>query len=184
MGNGAILQPIFPVRLAQVFGEYVLDLRQILDRMKLLSELGGPRNSLHIPPQVLPEFDCRTAWVSLVFLSHSRVLEGNFEPTLDRGSVGLWLPLQQGTSLIEDPGLAKGTARDHDPRAPRLALEANCVLRRFDITVAQHRDLERRRNRGDFLPTRRARVHLGARPRMECEDLCTGVLAAQRDLDR
>ena len=55
---------------------------------------------------------------------------------------------------------------------------------RLDVAIADDGDVQRRRNRGDFLPSRAARIHLRARPCVKRERACAGVLTAEADGDR
>ena len=60
--------------------------------------------------------------------------------------------------------------------------KASC--RRPDVAVADHRDVERLRHRGDLVPVGVARVHLRPRARMQRQHARPRVLAAQGDGDR
>src|SRR6185503_15968018 len=153
------------------------------DSVQLLPQLRRAGQAFHVPPQVLSELDRGTASIGLVLLSHSRVLHGHRKARLHGRRRAHLAALEQVARLIEDPRLAERAASNHDARAARHALHAHRVLRRLDVAVPQHRDLERRDHGRDLLPPRRAAVHLRARARVEREHARPSVLHTQRDAD-
>jgi hypothetical protein len=167
----------------EILLEDALHLGERLDGVQPAAQVGRAGQSLHVPPEMLPELDRGAARVRLVISRHAGVLECHAEAPFDRWRRRHGPALEQRTGLREDPRLAKGAARDHDARAPRLALHAQRVLWRLDVAVAEHRDVERGDDGGDLVPASTTGVHLGARPRMQREHARAGVLAAERDPD-
>src|SRR3954468_1701924 len=152
--------------------------------MESLAQLRGSGKALHVPAEMLPEFDGRATSVGLVLLGHMGVFERDSESLLD-ARVGTARPsLEEITRLIEYPWLSERAAGDHDARATRLIAHPNGILRRLDVTVSEYRDRERVDHSCDFLPARRATVHLRACPGMQGEYSSAGVLAAACDPHR
>src|SRR5579859_2527461 len=112
------------------------------------------------------------------------MLERGREPLLRRGIGTLDAAGEQIAGLSEQPGIAEGTACDHDARACGMIAHGDDVLGRADVAVPDDWDVERADDFPDFVPVRRALIHLRARARMERQCLGTGVLATERDLHR
>src|SRR5687768_1890607 len=107
---------------------------------------------------MLAKLDRGTTRIDFVVGRHLCMLDGDGEARLDDGIRALASAVEQISRLIEDPRLAERSASDHDGVATRFAVHAHCVFRRLDVAVADHRNLERLRYRGDLVPVRMAGV--------------------------
>src|SRR5207244_4283989 len=69
--------------ISQVVAEDPLDFVERVHRVQLASDVGGARQSFHVPAQVLAELDRGAAWICLIGGRHLRVLACNAEARLD-----------------------------------------------------------------------------------------------------
>src|SRR5687768_18444508 len=108
--------------------------------MQATAQVGGIRQTLHVPAEVFAELDRGPATIMLVGFRHAGMLERNRESLLHgwRGRNGS--AIQHCTHLREDPRLAKRSTCDHDRVATGLPVHANRVVSRLDVTVANDRN--------------------------------------------
>src|SRR5205823_13227979 len=130
-----------------------------------LAQLRAPAQSLGVPAEVLAEFERGLARVALNPQRESRMLERRGKPLFRSWIGALGASLEQIARLAKEPRIPEGAAGDHDAIAVRLLAHREHVFGRADVAVANHRNRERRRYRGDLVPVRRALVHLRARSR-------------------
>ena len=91
---------------------------------------------------------------------------------------------EQRLRIPEQPRVAERTAADHGAGTAGVPAQADDVLRRLDVAVADDRDVQRLDHTRDLVPVGRAGEHLGAGAGVERKRAGSGILHSQRDGNR